>query len=239
MERRAAADGIHAESFAASLLHEPWTVRTGQGGPYRVFTPFWKAVSGRPVRSAWGTPDAGRGAALSLPADGTAEDGTAEWGLLPDRPDWTGGLREASKPGAAAGERLLEDFASGPVRDYAEDRDRPDVDGTSRLSPTCAGGTCPRSRSATGCWRPTAGRAARSSPPNWDGASSAGTSSTSTRNWPSPTCAPNSTRFPGPGRRTAPTRRPWPRPGGTDAPASNWSMRASGNCGPPVDAQPG
>ena len=135
VERRAAADGIHAESFAASLLHEPWTVRTGQGGPYRVFTPFWKAVSGRPVRSAWGTPDAGRGAALSLPADGTAEDGTAEWGLLPDRPDWTGGLREAWEPGAAAGERLLEDFASGPVRDYAEDRDRPDVDGTSRLSP--------------------------------------------------------------------------------------------------------
>jgi deoxyribodipyrimidine photo-lyase len=137
VEGRAAADGVHAESFAANLLHEPGTVRTGQGGPYRVFTPFWKAASARPVRSALGTPDAGRGAVLPAPsaADGMAEDGIAAWGLLPDRPDWAGGLREAWEPGAAAGERLLEDFAAGPMRDYAEDRDRPDVHGTSRLSP--------------------------------------------------------------------------------------------------------
>ena len=131
VERCAAADGIHAESFAAFLLHEPWTVRTGQGGPYRVFTPFWKAAAARPVRSAWGAPDAGHGASLSFPAS----DGGEAWGLLPERPDWAGGLREAWEPGAAAGERLLEDFASGPVHAYAEDRDRPDVNGTSRLSP--------------------------------------------------------------------------------------------------------
>jgi len=131
VERRAGAAGIHAESFAANLLHEPGTVRTGQGGPYRVFTPFWKAASARPVRSALGAPDAGRGAALPLPDGGRLE----AWGLLPEKPDWAGGLRGAWEPGAAAGERLLEDFASGPVRDYAADRDRPDVDGTSRLSP--------------------------------------------------------------------------------------------------------
>ncbi|GER21553.1 deoxyribodipyrimidine photo-lyase [Zafaria cholistanensis] len=134
VERRATADGIHAETFAASLLHEPWTVRTGQGGPYRVFTPFWKAASARPVRSAWGLPDAGRGAVLSLPECPDGE-GLEAWGLLPPRPDWAGGLGEAWEPGVAAGEQLLEDFASGPLHHYDEDRDRPDLDGTSRLSP--------------------------------------------------------------------------------------------------------
>ncbi len=34
------ADGHEVSSFAASLLFEPWTVRTGAGTPYGVFTPF-------------------------------------------------------------------------------------------------------------------------------------------------------------------------------------------------------
>ena len=42
--------GIEAASFQASLLFEPWTVTTGSGGPYKVFTPFWRAclASGEP-----------------------------------------------------------------------------------------------------------------------------------------------------------------------------------------------
>ena len=34
--------GLTVESHNAALLVEPWTVETGQGDPYRVFTPFWK-----------------------------------------------------------------------------------------------------------------------------------------------------------------------------------------------------
>ncbi|MCQ8811929.1 deoxyribodipyrimidine photo-lyase, partial [Escherichia coli] len=37
------ADGVEVASFAGSLLYEPWTVRTGAGTPYGVFTPFWNA----------------------------------------------------------------------------------------------------------------------------------------------------------------------------------------------------
>lgn len=35
-------NGMEPRSFNASLLFEPWTVRTAQGSPYRVFTPFWR-----------------------------------------------------------------------------------------------------------------------------------------------------------------------------------------------------
>jgi deoxyribodipyrimidine photo-lyase len=35
--------GFECESYNAGLLFEPWQIRTGQDGPYRVFTPFWRA----------------------------------------------------------------------------------------------------------------------------------------------------------------------------------------------------
>ena len=50
-------DGIAAESFNAHLLFEPWTVETGTGGPYRVYTPFWKAVRGRDVPAPLAVPN--------------------------------------------------------------------------------------------------------------------------------------------------------------------------------------
>jgi deoxyribodipyrimidine photo-lyase len=35
--------GLICESFAGNLLFEPWTIRTGEDRPFRVFTPFWRA----------------------------------------------------------------------------------------------------------------------------------------------------------------------------------------------------
>ena len=43
------ARGLIAESHAGALLFEPWDVQTGQGGYYKVYSPFWRAVSGRDV----------------------------------------------------------------------------------------------------------------------------------------------------------------------------------------------
>ena len=43
------ARGVAARSYPGHLLFEPWNVETGQGGPYRVYTPFWKTVRGRDV----------------------------------------------------------------------------------------------------------------------------------------------------------------------------------------------
>ena len=52
--------GFECESYNASLLHEPWEIRTGQGGPYRVFTPFWRACQ-RAARCAAGAAARARG----------------------------------------------------------------------------------------------------------------------------------------------------------------------------------
>ena len=123
--------GVHAESFQASLLHEPWKVRTGAGNPYQVFTPFWRTVSAQDFRAPMGQPESGRGFSGPLPDS----DALGSWQLLPTSPDWAGGLRESWVPTAAAGHQLLADFLDQRVRDYSAARDRPDQPGTSRISP--------------------------------------------------------------------------------------------------------
>ncbi len=55
------AEGVEARSFAGHLLHEPWEVETGQGGFYRVFTPYWKAMRGLPVAAPEPAPKRLRG----------------------------------------------------------------------------------------------------------------------------------------------------------------------------------
>lgn len=123
--------GLHAESFQASLLHEPWTVRTGAGNPYQVFTPFWRTLSAQDFRAPLGVPSAGHGYQGSLPESESLDS----WDLLPSAPDWAGGLRDTWSPTAAAGAEALAEFLEQRVGDYTEARDRPDQPGTSRLSP--------------------------------------------------------------------------------------------------------
>lgn len=121
-------NGIEVQSFGASLLFEPWTITSGSGEPYRVFTPFWRAclTSGEP-RSPLPAP-------ASL--DGLAVDGDAldDWTLLPTRPDWAAGLREAWTPGAEGAHARLEHFVEHGLPLYHR-RDEPGIEATSRLSP--------------------------------------------------------------------------------------------------------
>jgi deoxyribodipyrimidine photo-lyase len=70
-------------------MFEPWTIRTGAGGPYKVFTPFWRAC----LES--GEPQMPSGAPGKLPQPARNDDGALPhsddldgWGLLPRTPDW-------------------------------------------------------------------------------------------------------------------------------------------------------
>lgn len=129
--------GVAVESFNGSLLREPWEVKTGSGGPYRVFTPFWKALKGvGPARAApLPAPRQIRGS-----ADGPASDRLDDWALLPVRPDWAREFGEVWRPGEAGAREKLKAFLEGPIHAYADGRDRPDQESTSRLSPHLAHG---------------------------------------------------------------------------------------------------
>jgi deoxyribodipyrimidine photo-lyase len=132
----AAERGRHVASFQANLMFEPWTVRTGAGGPYKVFTPFWRAcLGGTEPRLPLDPPRRLPPPATNASGEPPASDSLDSWALLPRTPDWSGGLGAAWTPGEAGAHTRLEDFADGPVEEYGTGRDVPGVEGTSRLSP--------------------------------------------------------------------------------------------------------
>lgn len=55
--------------------------------------------------------------------------------LLPTRPDWAGGLRQAWQPGEDGARQRLAAFVRRGLKGYGAGRDRPDRAGTSMLSP--------------------------------------------------------------------------------------------------------
>jgi deoxyribodipyrimidine photo-lyase len=125
-----AAIGVESNSFAGDLLVDPAALRSKDGRALRVFTPFWKRVL------ALGAPPRPLPAPTSLPRIADVAGLTIEeLDLEPIRPDWAGGLRATWQAGERAAREQLTTFLEGAVQSYAGDRDRPDLDATSRLSP--------------------------------------------------------------------------------------------------------
>ncbi|WP_029259277.1 MULTISPECIES: cryptochrome/photolyase family protein [unclassified Microbacterium] len=125
------AEGLEVTSFAGSLLHEPWTVTTGSGTHYSVFTPFWRACLALPApRAPLPEPRTVEGSQRT-PATEALED----WSLLPTAPDWADGLRETWEPGEPAARRRLRHFLDEDLGHYDRARDEPASGATSRLSP--------------------------------------------------------------------------------------------------------
>ena len=121
--------GLVAESFNANLLFEPWTIANQAGKPFRVFTAFWRACMGRQIAAAAADPSKRLQSSESWPSSLAIADLELE-----PKIDWASGFREVWQPGEAGAGRQLRRFLEEAHR-YEEDRDRPDLVRTSRLSP--------------------------------------------------------------------------------------------------------
>ena len=123
--------GLEVESLAGNLLREPWTHAKRDGTPYRVFTPFYKELlASTPLDMPLPPPVDLPPLPRSLPKG----PGLDALGLLPAIP-WHAAFGEHWQPGEAGAWQRLEDFVSGSLVDYPDNRDRPDLPDTSRLSP--------------------------------------------------------------------------------------------------------
>jgi deoxyribodipyrimidine photo-lyase len=112
-------------------LFDPDTIRTKTGGIYGMFTPFANAVR------AMGDPPAPTPTPTAIPglARPPSSDNLNSWQLLPAKPDWAGGLRQAWVPGEPAAQARAKLFLKAAVREYDTGRNLPGQDLTSRLSP--------------------------------------------------------------------------------------------------------
>jgi deoxyribodipyrimidine photo-lyase len=111
-------------------LADPASVLTGQGGRYRVFTPFWRALQRQmPPPAPLPAP-----ARLTMAKGAPEGDRLGDWGLLPSHPNRAKGWEQEWTAGEAGARAALEAFAAH-IHGYHEGRNLPAAPGTSRLSP--------------------------------------------------------------------------------------------------------
>ena len=122
--------GLHTQSENGALLVEPWTIVTGGGTPYKVFTPFWKNAVQRIDTRLVGDAPAG----LPSPPASLASLDIDSLGLAPAL-GWDASFWEHWIPGEAGARELLEVFIDGAANGYKEQRNFPDRTGSSKLSP--------------------------------------------------------------------------------------------------------
>lgn len=124
-------NGLDVRSFNAHLLYEPWTLKTGSGGPYRVFTPFSRAAraSGLPVKPV---PAPEKLSSFKAEVSSIELD---ELRLLPTNPDWSEGLQQRWTPGTEGARKRLDRFLNESLNGYPDDRNIPGMDATTGLSP--------------------------------------------------------------------------------------------------------
>ena len=129
------AEGRIAVSHPGHLLREPWTVMTGQGGPYRVYTPFWNAVAPRDCPAPLP-----RVTALRAPQAWPDTDATDDWHLGAAMRRGAPVVAAHTEAGEAAAEARADAFLAGAVAGYATGRNLVAEAGTSGLSPHLAYG---------------------------------------------------------------------------------------------------
>lgn len=128
VRREVERDGGQVLSLLDNVVFRPSEVRTGSGGVYSVYTPYrnrwWKRWDEEPRLPS-------RMPRLPAPIPGFSPD------PVPRSEEFAATTSAFTLPtgGEAAARRRLDGFLENKAARYHEDRDRPDIDGTSRLSP--------------------------------------------------------------------------------------------------------
>ena len=125
------AAGCAVRSYNGSLLFEPTAIRKADGTPYRVYTPFYRngcLANGPAPRVPCSRP---RGVRHRPSRAGGSLD---DLGLLP-RTRWYEEMAATWTPGERGAAARLRAFLAHGLAGYRDNRNRPDLDGVSRLSP--------------------------------------------------------------------------------------------------------
>jgi deoxyribodipyrimidine photo-lyase len=128
---------ISRAAYHDALHHEPGTIRTNEGEHYSVYTYFWKKWRDREKDAPDDAPDEGE---IAAPDDGSDLPGATS---LPTLADLGFEEPEADVPpaGTSVARDRLAEFCEDAIFRYAEERDYPAKDGTSRLSAQLKWGT--------------------------------------------------------------------------------------------------
>jgi deoxyribodipyrimidine photo-lyase len=122
--------GLKVQSHNGFLLHEPSRVKTGSGGSYRVYTPFWRALE----RAGHPPPPIPAPNAIHAPENWPESETLESWNLLPVKPNWAHAFDNLWQPGEEGAQKRLQGFLAHGLKGYRARRDFPAADATSQLS---------------------------------------------------------------------------------------------------------
>ncbi len=122
--------GLRAVELNGALLTDPDRFRNSSGQPYQVYTAFQRSLL-RDLDPGTPLPIARN---LRTPSRWPRSESLASLGLMPEI-KWYTTMEATWRPGEAGALLNLKRFLDARIDDYAEARDIPSADGTSRLSP--------------------------------------------------------------------------------------------------------
>ena len=126
---------VSVTSTEGMLLHSPWKTQTNSGTHYKVFTPFWRAISKQEVKQALPKPDK-----LVKPSKWPDSDDIKDWNLEKEIGRGKEYLIEKVNVGEKGARVGLETFLGKRLGNYAQARDRVDLTESSNLSENLAYG---------------------------------------------------------------------------------------------------
>lgn len=122
---------VEVKSFKANLLFEPWEIENKQGKAFQVFTPYWNHCLGKihELEKPFSMP------LNIIPYSKNIESvSLEELALLPLIP-WDKNFYKTFTPGEKGAQAQLKKFLGENSAHYKQQRDFPEIEGTSRLSP--------------------------------------------------------------------------------------------------------
>ena len=127
--------GVEVKSTEGLLLHSPWKTQTNAGSYYKVFTPFWRALSKQEVKQIVPKPTK-----LTAPLKWPKSDYLSEWKLDKDIAQGKEYLIERVHVGEEKAKKNLNSFLHQRLKNYGQARDRVDLTESSNLSENLAYG---------------------------------------------------------------------------------------------------
>jgi deoxyribodipyrimidine photo-lyase len=125
---------IQTHIFDRFLLQAPWEGLNQKNQPYQVFTQYWKnACKLRKPPSLYPIPKFTKKNLTEF--SNISSDKLAQWDLLPSKPNWADSFSTYWSPGEQGALNALTQFINNSHSNYSENRDKPDTQGTSHLSP--------------------------------------------------------------------------------------------------------
>ncbi len=124
-------NGIECKTYNGSLLWEPWEVAKADGTPYKVFTPYYRkgCLQIRPPAEPLPRPND-----ISYAAHNLDRPAIESLALMPSI-QWYDVMQGYWQAGESGAKARLKDFMENGFNGYKEERNRPDKENVSRLSP--------------------------------------------------------------------------------------------------------